>query len=100
MNIRIITIKEKGIWSAMSLDLGLAAQSKSKKEAIDKLSSQIDEYITEAFDYKISLKDQLLSRKGPVKWFLIYYLSFFIKMAHTIRSFYVKTLPTTSPISG
>jgi len=73
MKIRILLNKKGNIWSARSLDLGLSAQGYSYREAKNKLDSQIDEYIEEAKTLDAKDKKIMLSRKGPIGWFVTFY---------------------------
>jgi len=63
------------LYVAMSLDFGLAAQGESIHEVKEKLESQIEEYIREACEQDSEHKKYLLSRKGPLIWFVIFYLA-------------------------
>ena len=86
MKIRCMTAKQNGIWVAMSLDFGLAAQADNEKEAANKLNEQIKEYIIEAINQDKPFQNKLLKRKGPASWFVIYYWTLVkIKIAHNGR---------------
>lgn len=83
MKIRCMTVKQKDLWIAMSLDFGLASQADNEKEAIDKLNEQIKEYVIEAINQDKAFQTMLLKRKGPVSWFVNYYWTLIkIKITH------------------
>jgi len=86
MKIRCMTAKQNGLWVAMSLDFGLAAQADNEIDATNKLNEQIKEYIIEAINQDKPFQNKLLKRKGPVSWFVIYYWTLVkIKIAHNGR---------------
>lgn len=58
--------KDGDQYVAICIDLCLAAQDSSPKEATQKLFSMIDSYIEEAFNEDEAYIDQLLSRKSPI----------------------------------
>lgn len=70
------------LYVAMSLDFGLAAQANSIDEAKNKLLQQIEEYINEANQEDVAYKEKLLSRKGPMSWFILYYFAYFMSKLH------------------
>ena len=75
MEIRCLIKHTGDLYVAMSLDFGLAAQGDSEVSAREKLFQQIEEYINEAIEEDSMHREALLSRKGPLSWFIIYYLA-------------------------
>ncbi len=74
MKIRCLIRQDGELFVAMSLDFGLAAQGNSLSEAKSKLIMQVEEYIREACEEDSDHRDILLSRKGPISWFVSFYL--------------------------
>jgi len=74
MKIRYIIKKKKNLWVAMSLEFGLAAQADTFDSVQIKIKEQIDEYLNEA---------EHLKRKGPINWFIIYYINKIIFSSNT-----------------
>jgi hypothetical protein len=62
-----------GSWFAICLDLNLAVQADSPKEAKAKLHAQIAQYVREAFTSDKEYIGDLLPRKAPLSFFLRYY---------------------------
>jgi hypothetical protein len=56
-------------------EFGLAAQANSFDEAKLKITKQIEEYLREAFEEDVEHKEALLSRKGPISWYFMYYFA-------------------------
>jgi hypothetical protein len=71
--------KEEAQWVAVCIDLSLAAQADSSKEAIEKLESMMLTYVNDALNQHKEYAGQLLSRKAPLAQRLFYYqaLSFY-----------------------
>lgn len=69
--------QEQGVWVAVCLDLTLATQGETYKEAKRKLEEQIIFYLEEALQ-DTAFGGQLLSRKAPLTLWLTYY---FIKLS-------------------
>lgn len=83
------------VFIAACIDLALASQASSAKEALEKLESQIRDYLDEALsDHKYSY-DLIKNRKAPTSWFLHYY---FIKFSSFFSSKNNKTfdMPSTA----
>lgn len=75
MEIRCLIMNKDEIYVAMSLDFGLSAQGESIAIVKAKLESQIEEYIREACEQDSQHRDNLLSRKGPLSWFFLFYFA-------------------------
>lgn len=74
--LRCFAVREDGMWSAMCIDLCLAAQSESYEEARVKLHAQICEYVYDALcgdDREHA--EYLLTRKSPLSIRWRYYLA-------------------------
>ncbi len=80
--LRCYVKKENSQSVAVCVDLSLAAQADSPKEAISKLESMIQTYIEEAFGKNKEYAEQLLSRKAPfVQRFSYYWILFQYKLS-------------------
>lgn len=71
--LRCYAKKEQSYWVAVCIDLSLAAQADSSKEAIEKLESMIETYVDDAFTIHKDYANQLLTRKAPLSQILFYY---------------------------
>ena len=72
--LRCYVKEEEGVWVAVCLDLNLAAQAESSKEARTKLESMISSYVSEALTTDAQYADQLLTRSAPLsEWAKYYY---------------------------
>lgn len=60
-------------WVALSLEFCLATQADTEQEAKQKLIAQIMDYIEEANGIHQTHKAQLLNRKAPFNWYILYY---------------------------
>jgi len=78
LTLRCYAKKEGNHWVAVCIDLSLAAQADSSKEAIEKLESMMLSYIDDAFNKHKEYADQLLSRKAPLSQRLFYYHALFV----------------------
>jgi hypothetical protein len=63
-----------GSWFAICLDLNVAVQAASAKEAKAKLHTQIEQYVREAFTVDKQYIDDLLPRRAPASFFIRYYV--------------------------
>ncbi|MEN9847680.1 MAG: hypothetical protein RL368_420 [Pseudomonadota bacterium] len=73
LTLRCYAKREGTHWVAVCIDLSLAAQASSPKEAITKLESMIQTYVKEALTQHKAYAEQLLSRKAPLSQRLYYY---------------------------
>lgn len=74
--LRCMAYQQNGVFVAACLDLSLAAQADTMREAMDKLDAQIKDYIAEAFAEPQYAK-QLLNRKAPISmWFKYWVIAF------------------------
>lgn len=84
--LRCYAKKEQSHWVAVCIDLSLAAQSDSPKEAIEKLEAMIKSYIDDALTIHKDYADQLLTRKAPLSQLITYYhalcVSYLSKLCH------------------
>lgn len=93
MNLRCMAYSQDGIYIAACLDLSLAAQADSLKEAMDKLEAQIKDYFEEvASDPQYA--NQLCHRKAPlsmwVKYWSIPAANFIRKIVRSRNAKYIK----------
>ena len=79
--LRCMAYKSGEVYIAVCLDLSLAAQADSMKEAIEKLDKQVKDYLREAYADKKYTR-QMLDRSAPFALWLKYYL-FRILLART-----------------
>lgn len=82
--LRCYAVCEGDVWSAMCIDLCLAAQADTYEEARHKLHEQIREYVYDALcgdDREYA--DQLLMRKSPLGIRLYYHL---VRLVGTLPS--------------
>lgn len=96
--LRCFAKKEDDQWSAVCLDLCLAAQADSFEDARKKLEAHIIEYVHDALageDHEYA--DQLLNRKAPLsQWLEYYWYKLLIQMGQTkdsIHRLFNQTLP-------
>ncbi len=93
MKIRYLIERSGGLYVAMSLEFGLAAQANTLAEAKTKLESQIAEYIEDINEEKDDFQKQyLLNRKGPWQCFLLYYVACLLNKLHLNASKVVEVL--------
>lgn len=71
-----------GQWVAICIDLCLAAQGDTRREAHARLVSQIHDYVREALTVDRESADMLLTRKAPLSQQVEYLL---ILVAHKVR---------------
>lgn len=64
--LRCYAVKRGGVWSAMCIDLSLAAQGATFNEARERLDAQMREYVHEALTVDREHAAELLSRKAPL----------------------------------
>jgi hypothetical protein len=77
LTLRCYARKEDNHWVAVCIDLSLATQADSSKEAIEKLESMMLTYVHDALNKHKNYADQLLSRKAPLSQRLFYYRALF-----------------------
>lgn len=74
--------EQDGSWFAICLDLNLATQADTARQAKQKLHTQIEQYVREAMTVDLPYLEQLIPRKAPLGFFVKYYL---IKAVCAIR---------------
>lgn len=75
--LRCMAYYQDSVYVAVCLDLSLAAQADSMKEAMDKLEKQIDAFLEEAKSEPQYAKDLILNRKAPMSlWLKYWYIGF------------------------
>lgn len=96
--LRCYAVREGGVWSAMCIDLCLAAQADTYEEVRRKLHLQIGDYVYDALcgddrDYA----EQLLTRKSPLGIRLYYHLvrlaGSLLSWRHAMLRLFTETLP-------
>jgi hypothetical protein len=79
--------KIDGQWVGVCLNFGLAAQADTFDELCHKLHEQIRDYISEAFGQDSAHRDYLLSRRAPLRDYLVYaWIDLKITLAHLWHS--------------
>lgn len=74
--LRCMAYQQNGVFVAACLDLSLAAQADTMQEAMDKLESQVNDYLDEALS-EPEFAAQMLRRKAPVSmWFKYWLIAF------------------------
>ncbi|QNH64565.1 DUF1902 domain-containing protein [Proteus vulgaris] len=82
MNLRCMAYSQDGIYIAACLDLSLAAQADSLKEAMDKLEAQIKDYFEEVASDPQYANQLIYHRKAPLSMWVKYWS---IPVANLIR---------------
>ncbi|EQB0734018.1 DUF1902 domain-containing protein [Klebsiella oxytoca] len=72
-SLRCMAYQQNGVYVAACLDLSLAAQADTMKEAMSKLDAQIRDYLEEALS-EPEFADQLLNRKAPLSMWIKYWI--------------------------
>lgn len=86
MVLRCYAEQRNGLWSAVCLDLSLAAQGNSLEEARQKLHNQVVEYIEDAIGQDEAHWEYLLSRKAPALQWAKYYTMKVRNKAHLAKN--------------
>lgn len=88
--LRCYAIKREDQWVAVCLDLCLAAQADTFKEAREKLHEQVVDYVEEACTVDREHAAYLLNRRAPISQWLTYYkyrcVSYIGKLLGSTRS--------------
>jgi hypothetical protein len=63
-----------GSWFAICLDLNLAVQASTAKDAKAKLHAQVEQYVREALTVDSEYVGDLLPRRAPIGFFFRYYM--------------------------
>ena len=71
--LRCMAYHQDGAFVAVCLDLSLAAQADSMKEAMDKLEKQIDAFFEEVQSEPQYARDLIYNRKAPLSLWLKYW---------------------------
>lgn len=71
--LRCMAYQQNGVFVAACLDLSLAAQADTMQEAMDKLESQLQDYIKEAYS-EPKYTSQMLKRRAPISMWLKYWV--------------------------
>lgn len=72
--LRCYAKKDGDVFVAVCIDLCLAAQGETIQEAVQKLDSQIEFYVTDVMENEKEYAEQLLSRKAPLMQRLTYHM--------------------------
>jgi hypothetical protein len=73
LTLRCFGEKRDGQWSIVCIDLCLAAQAKTEREAKAKLVAQLKDYISDALGEHSEYAEQLLTRKAPLSLIIKYH---------------------------
>lgn len=98
--LRCYAEKQDHDWVAVCLDLNLAAQAESFREARHKLEGMICEYVSDAVvGQDKQHARQLLTRRAPLyflfKYYRIYFLRRIARAGNNVRKLFSETLPLT-----
>lgn len=96
ITVRCFVKPTDGIWVAVCIDLGLAAQGESCEEAKAALDSQITDYVRQAFTVDREHADELLGRKASVGFQLEYH---WIKFGQNVRELMHKQAARRAPVA-
>lgn len=95
--LRCYAVKKDGHWEAFCIDLCLAAQADSFKDAKRLLDAQIRSYITEALTIDRDHAEALLTRRAPLKQVLTFKLYHLLSrlgvISDGIRKSFFEALP-------
>lgn len=88
----------QGQWVAVCIDLCLAVQADTRREAKEKLEAQIVSYVEEALTVDRDFADALLNRKAPLHQRLEYWLILATNKAHLLRTSIGQVFKTILPV--
>lgn len=80
--LRCLALKRDGYWVAICIDLDLVVQADTAPQARKLLRDQMQSYVTDAVTIDSQHALDLLKRKAPLRYRLLYH---FIKMVHSTR---------------
>lgn len=83
--LRCVALKRDGFWVAMCVDLDLAVQADNPREAKRLLHEQIVSFVSEAYGEDQKFAVQLLGRRAPWRYFVLYYV---IKLLNGARRYF------------
>lgn len=90
--------RSHGQFVAVCVDLCLAAQADTIKEAKAKLDAQIFSYVEEALTVDRAAADMLLSRKAPLGQQLEYWMIYAANRVHFIKTSIRQAFKTILPV--
>ncbi len=80
--VRCMALEKKGYWVAMCLDLDLVVQADTVARARKLLKEQIASYLADAVTIDHEQSVVLLTRRAPLRYYLMYYLA---KLVHSTK---------------
>jgi hypothetical protein len=80
--LRCIALQRSQHWVAMCIDLDLVVQADTASQARKLLREQMNSYVADAVTIDNEHAADLLERKAPLRYILLYH---FIKLMHTTR---------------
>ena len=80
--LRCLALQRDGHWVAMCIDLDLAVQADTSAQARQLLNAQMVSFVAEAVTIDSDHAGDLLNRKAPLRYRVLYYL---IKLMHATR---------------
>ena len=97
--IRCMIYRDGDLFIGVCLDYDLMVQSETMANAKEKLNQQVREYVADALvgedhDYA----DQLLDRRAPFKYFLMYYGGACVYKILHFQRFFINTFRSALPV--
>jgi len=89
----------EGQYVAVCIDLCLAAQAETPKEAKRLLESQIESYVMEAFTIDKESAPELLARRAPISQRIEYHLIDMLNKAHCFGASMRQVFKTIMPMT-
>jgi hypothetical protein len=80
--LRCLALERKGYWVAMCVDLDLSVQADTLPQARNLLKGQMTSYVNEAMSIDNDHANDLMLRKAPLRYRLLYR---FVKLVHATR---------------
>lgn len=85
--LRCMSLRRDGYWVAMCIDLDLAVQADTAAQARKLLTEQIRSYMADAVGTDAEHADTLLSRKAPLRYFVLFYWMLFVHASKRYKSY-------------
>lgn len=96
--IRCYVKRSRDQWVAVCVDLCLAAQADTQREAKEKLVAQIHSYVEEALTVDRDFADELLNRKAPMRQRMEYLFILAAHKVHWLRTSIGQVFKTILPV--
>ena len=73
--LRCLALEKRKYWVAMCIDLDLSVQADTLAQARKLLNAQISSYMADAVSVDSDHAEYLLSRRSPLRYFVMYYMA-------------------------